>query len=61
MCYLRTLLVAKSRVEHWWKDNDKGKVKKWEKNLFHFVYQKSHKDWSGTEPGVLSLDTACIV
>ena len=61
MCYLRTLLVAKIRVEHWWKNNDRGKVKIWEKTLFQFVHQKSHKDWPGIEPGLLSLDTVCIV
>jgi hypothetical protein len=31
---------------HWWNDADGEKVKKWEKDLFQFVHQKSHKDWS---------------
>ena len=61
ICYLRTLLVAKIRVEHCCNDIDKEKVNKLEKNLFRFVHQKSHMDWSGIEQDLLSLDTACIV
>ena len=61
ICYLRTLLIAKFRVEHWCNDTDRGEVKKWEKNLFHFVHQKSLMNWPGIEPGLPSLDTACLV
>jgi hypothetical protein len=39
-------------MEHSWNDNEKGKLKYINKNLFHchFVHHKSHTDWPGTEP-----------
>jgi len=38
-------------MEHSWNDNEKGKLKYVNKNLFqcHFVHHKSHTDWPGTE------------
>jgi hypothetical protein len=39
-------------TEHWWNDNDRAKLRYWEKSLsqYNFVHHKSHMDWPATEP-----------
>jgi hypothetical protein len=39
-------------MEHWWNDTDRGKLKYWERNLFHCdcVDHKSHTDGPENEP-----------
>jgi hypothetical protein len=44
-------------VEHWWNEIDREKLKYSEKitSQCHFVRQKSNTNWSGIEPGGLSV------
>jgi hypothetical protein len=52
----KSIIKINRNMEDWWNDTDRGKPKYAEKNisLYHFVLHKSHMDWPGIKPALLS-------